>query len=257
MHFHNPDLHQINFLDERFYTDDDIKYYPSVTTVLEVYPKGYGFQQWLKDMGANADEVLRRAGDQGRKVHGGIEDYLHNLEVLWMNDQMGKENYSMEEWRMILHFVNFWETWKPKLITNEAKLISHPMRLGGTLDVVCEFGGDRWLLDAKTSNMIHPTMELQLAEYAMMWNEKNPELKIDRTGIVWLKALTRGADKQEKKIQGHGWQIKEFDRHYTDAHKVFEHVRAIWDEENPNYKPKNLIYPDRVKRKDVLQKQVA
>lgn len=254
MYFHNPALKQINFLDERFYTDDDIQYYPSVTTVLEVYPKGYGFQQWLKDLGANADEVLRRAGEQGSHVHGGIDDYLKNIEVLWIDEESGREKFTMDEWNMVLRFVNFWDGWKPNLIANETALLSHAMRLGGTIDVVCEFGGERWLLDAKTSNMIHPTMELQLAAYAMMWNEKYPDMRIDRTGIVWLKALTRGADKAGKKIQGHGWQIKEFDRHYAQAWKLFEHVRAIWDEENPNYKPKNLILPDRVKRRDVKQK---
>lgn len=37
---------RIDFLDERFYTNDH--FYPSVTTVLEVLPKGAGFYQWLK-----------------------------------------------------------------------------------------------------------------------------------------------------------------------------------------------------------------
>ena len=77
----------------------------------------------------------------------------------------------------------------------------------------------------------------------MMWNELNPDYKIDKTAILWLKALTRGADKKGIAIQGKGWQLKEFDRPYEDAFKLFQYTQAIWEEENPNYKPKNLIYP--------------
>jgi hypothetical protein len=60
---------------------------------------------------------------------------------------------------------------------------------------------------------------------------------------MWLRAQTRGEDKTRKKIQGAGWQLKEFDRNYEDGFKLFQHTKALWNEENPNYKPKNLIYP--------------
>ena len=42
----------------------------------------------------------------------------------------------------------------------------------------------------------------------MAWNELNPENKIQRTGILWLNAATRGEDKKGINIQGKGWQIK-------------------------------------------------
>jgi hypothetical protein len=244
--FHNPENKQVNFLDERFYTVDGETFYPSVTTVLNVYPKGFGFDNWLKELGHNADEVLRRAGTQGTNVHDAVDNIIKGMEITWA-DENGNQRYTLDEWMMILRFQEFWETYQPELLANEFNLISAEYRLGGTIDLVCMIGGLRWLIDFKTSNGIHTTHELQMAAYAMMFNEKNPEMPIDRTGILWLKANTRGADAKGKKMQGKGWQVIEFPRHYTEAFKLFTYVRAIWDEENPNYKPKNLIYPDRVK----------
>lgn len=273
--FHNPDNKQINFLDERFYTTDGITFYPSVTTVLGVYPKGYGFNKWLKENGENADDILEKAGEEGSKVHDAIDQMINGQEIKWTHtfvdtlqiqsvessarfiddcqhglvSKYHKEVqfYNIDEWRMILKFVDFVEKNNPEFIANEFSIISDDMRIGGTLDIVCDIAGERWLIDIKTSNYIHKTHELQLAVYAKMFNEKNPDMPIDRVGIVWLKATTRGEDKKGKVIQGSGWQLKEFDRHYEDSYKLFKHVRAIWDEENPNYRPKNMTMPDRIK----------
>ena len=41
---------QVNVLDSRFYRRND-KYYPSVTSVLNYFPKNKFFHEWLKDVG--------------------------------------------------------------------------------------------------------------------------------------------------------------------------------------------------------------
>ncbi len=250
--FHNPKENCVQFLDERFYTKDGKTFYPSVTTVLDVYPKGFGYIQWLKDMGSNAGEVLARAGEQGTKVHNAIERYLNGEEVLWATD--GKAKYTELEWQMIQRFVEFWDTYKPKIIAGpEITVISDKRKVGGTIDIVCEIAGEIWLIDYKTSNGIYRTHELQLAAYCNIWNDAysiNPNSTnpiIDRTGDLWLKSRTRGPDKTGKKMQGAGWQMVEFNRHYDESFRLYEHTRKIWDEENPDPKPKNLIYPDKIK----------
>ena len=245
--FHNPEIKQINFLDERFYTADDITYYPSVTTVLDVFPKGYGYIQWLKDLGQNADAVMERAGTVGTNVHNAINKYLNGLELLWATED-GKPIYSIEEWLMILKFKEFMDKFKPTIETSEGNFVSNKYKLGGTIDIVAVIEGKRWLIDIKTSNAIYTTHELQVSAYAHLWNEVNLNRQIDETAILWLKALTRSEGKKGA-IQGHGWQLKTFDRNYSDAFKIFEHTRIIWDEMNKNYRPKNLVYPDRIKLK--------
>ena len=242
---HNEIDKQINFLDERFYqSENSDEFYPSVTTVLDVYPKGAGFIQWLKDLGNNADDVVKRAAESGSKVHNAIDQYLQGNTIEWQTKS--NINYTLEEWLMILKFVEFFGTHKPKVIANELQLVSDKLKLGGTIDLVCMIGDKTWLIDYKTSNAIHTSYELQMAAYAVMWNEAYPNQKIDKTGVMWLKANTRGEDKTLKKIQGKGWQLKEFERNYLKAYKLFEHTRAIWDEENPTYTPKNKIYPSEV-----------
>jgi hypothetical protein len=130
------------------------------------------------------------------------------------------------------------------MYVHEFALCSDKLEFGGTVDFVGKIGKTVYLIDWKSSNAIHKTHELQVAAYALLWNEINSKYKIEKTAILWLNASTRGEDKQGKKIQGQGWQLKDdFGRTWKDAYKVFEHVHAVWKEENENYKPKNLIYP--------------
>ena len=71
---HDKEENQITFLDERFYFNKKSgKWQASVTTQLQVYPKGFGFEQWLKDLGGNANEVLKRSQEQGSNIHDAID----------------------------------------------------------------------------------------------------------------------------------------------------------------------------------------
>lgn len=249
---HQPDLKQINFLDDRFYTFNGVEFYPSVTTILDVYPKGFGFNQWLKDVGSSATEIVERAANIGSLVHNVTELLNAGEEITWANEQ-GIAQYSQHEWELILRFADFWRKCKPELIANEQSFCSKVLGFGGTLDRVVVLNGKRWLIDIKTSNYIHTSHELQIAAYAVLWNEFNPTLPIHETAILWLKSSIRkdGIDPVKDNYQGvsdaGAWQLKKFDRHYLEAFEVFKHTQAIWREENPNFKPKNYQLPDRIK----------
>src|SRR3990167_1031790 len=243
---HNPEAKLISFLDEHYYTFYSKTYYLSSTTILDVYPKGYGYIQWLKSFGVNADQIMKQAGEQGSKIHDAIDRFLKGEEIKWINED-NEINYTVEEWIMLMRFFDFWTKYKPKVIAQEQSLLSEKLGFGGTADLVCEMNNEIWLIDYKSTNGIYKSHELQVASYAMLWNNTVKEHKIQKTGIMWLKALTRGEDKLKKKIQGEGWILKEFDRSYEEAYRFFEHAKEIWYEENPNYKPKNLIYPDSIK----------
>lgn len=250
--FYDPTINRIDVLDNRYYfrngTDD--LYYPSVTTILEAYPKGWALEDWHKAVGYNADIILNDAARTGTKIHDAIKLYVGGVKLEFGNitNDVFVSNYTLEEWQMLCRFVKFWTVCKPRLIACEVTLLSDVYKLGGTIDLVVELMNEngefeRWIIDTKSTNYIHPTHELQIAAYAIMWNEVNPDYFIERAGILHLKATTRGADKSGKKIQGEKWQLKEFDRHYGDAFKVFKSVRAVWDNENPTWEPKNLSYP--------------
>ena len=244
---HDEEIKIINFLDERFYESQTQKevYYPSVTTVLEAYPKGYGFQEWLKSVGQNADLIVKKAAEQGSKVHDAIDQYLKGNELIWAEGNI--EFYTLEEWQMILRFVDFYKEYKPIILAHESSIVSDSMKIGGTIDLVCEINEERWLIDYKTSNAIYNSAYVQICIYAEMWNELMPDKKIDKCGILWLKSATRGPDASGKKIQGEKWQMKEPPFSQDDGKVYFDSARRLWDLENPNPKPKNQIFPDRIK----------
>ena len=243
--FHDPSAKQITFCDERFYKTADGNFYPSVTTVLDLYPKGREFNEWLKHNGQEADIIVNSAADTGSKVHEAIDKLQQGDEVLW-DDSV----YTLREWQMINRFIDFFNRFQPEIISSEFTLVCDKYAVAGTVDMVCRLLGKLWLVDLKTSNYVHATHHIQAATYTTMFNEinKGEFPPIQKTGILHLNAKTR-TEGGKGKIQGAGWQlvpVTNCQKHFAS----FRHVRAIWDLENPNPRPKNLVYPDRLKLSD-------
>jgi len=186
----NPELKQINFLDRRVYKRGEGVFYPSVTTILQYMPKNKFFDNWLKDVGHNADLIMRKAGKEGTQVHEAAERLVLGEEISWMDD-FGNAKYSQLVWSMILKFADFWKTHKPELISTEQFIWSDEHKYAGTADLVVKMDGEVWLLDLKTSNNLHRSYDLQLAAYAKGMEEVRKQ-KSERTGINWLKAQSRG-----------------------------------------------------------------
>lgn len=241
---YNPDLQQINFLDRRVYKRGEGVYYPSVTTILQYMPKNSFFETWLKDVGHNADLIMRKAGKEGTQVHEAAERLIKGEEIRWMDDY-GNAKYSQLVWEMILKFCEFWRAHKPELISTEDFVWSDKHQYAGTADLVVKMDGEVWLLDLKTSNSLHKSYDLQLASYAKALEECKG-IKIDRTGILWLKAHTRSKSSKKGTYQGKGWQIKVTD----DIDKNFELFKMIYELyklENPVTEPIYNSYPTTLK----------
>lgn len=227
-------LKQINFLDRRVYQRGEGVYYPSVTTILQYMPKNKFFEMWLKDVGHNADLIMRRAGKEGTQVHEAIETLLDGEELHWMDDY-GNAKYNEKVWEMINKFVDFWTTYKPELISTEEFVYSDEYRYAGTADLVCKLDGETWLIDFKTSNSLHKSYDLQLASYAKALKESK-DIEIERTGILWLKSSKRGSSKQKGRIQGKGWELKMIDD-IEENFELFQLIRKLYNLENPDTEP--------------------
>jgi len=239
---YTEDNKQINILDSRFYRRNG-KYYPSVTSILNYFPKNQFFHSWLKDVGHNSDIIASKAAAEGTAVHNAIESFLNGDEINWLDDY-GNTKYNLEVWKMILKFAEFWNTHKPELVASEYHLFSDEHEFAGTADLVVKWLDNLWLLDIKTSNSLHTSYDLQLSAYATAWNETHNE-KITRTGIVWLKASTRSEGKNGK-IQGKGWEVKMIDN-IENNFKMFKYIQEIYKLENPESKPYTELLPTVVK----------
>ena len=101
----SDDHKQITLPDSRYYKRNG-QYYPSITYVLQYYPKGRHFEDWLKKVGYASEHIVKQAGEEGTQVHSLIEKYLEGNTLNFLNEK-GNPKYSSEVWPMFLRFVEF------------------------------------------------------------------------------------------------------------------------------------------------------
>ena len=243
----SEDAKQITMPDSRYYRRNG-KYYPSITYVLQYYPKGKFFEDWLKKVGYASEHIVRKAGEQGTETHEMIEDYLNGKELNFLSTS-GHPQYNPDVWQMFLRFVDFWETHKPKLIETEVHLFSDEIKVAGTCDMVCEIEIDGkielWIIDFKTSNHLQTTYDLQTAIYGKCYEECYGK-KADRYGVLWLKSSKRKI--AEGKIQGKGWEMYESSRTQEENIDIFMTVKKLFDLENPKHSPVFTEFRTQAKR---------
>lgn len=231
-------LNRVTFLDARFYTTEEGDFVPSVTTILEAYPKGPEYYAWLKRMGEDADSVRDEAGRRGSVVHLLTERYDAGEEVSLM-DGNGYIAYKVSEWAMFERYVEFRRRFPFEVIHNELNIIDGGMGYAGTLDRVIEMDGKRLLVDIKTSNAIYPSYWLQLAAYRELLGSVTGE-QVDAVAILWLNAKTR-TDGAKGAIQGRGWQMIAREDTSRDL-TLFNATHQLWLAENARTTPKEVSY---------------
>jgi hypothetical protein len=248
---------RITFLDSRWYYDMNGNAVPSVTTILEAYPKGYGFYKWLKENGEDADDIRDEAGRKGSTVHRLTEQYDEGLQVSLLkkefqedaenNESGARLSISLSEWNMFEKYVEFSNRYPHENVLTEFNLIDAELGYGGTLDRVKYFPtslcstllAGNVLVDIKTGGYASRTWFLQLAAY------KRAAVKqgyiIDDVAILWLNAKTKG-DRKDC-VQGKGWQLltRTADEQLKDLN-LFKHTHALWLAENGDMQPREISY---------------
>ena len=179
--FYDGEAKKITVLDDRFYqsSKNPDKYYPGATTILEVYPKGYGFVEWLKQVGYNAETILEKAAEQGSNIHSMIEMYLSEIEVKWTTGE-GDKIWTLQEWEMLNKFVEFWDKYKPEILAVEFVFCEDELEYGGTIDLICKINDQIWLIDHKSSNYIHKSQEITACSLLHGLEQAKPPIS-DRT----------------------------------------------------------------------------
>jgi hypothetical protein len=235
---------KITIPDEHWYESKKTqgKWLPSVTTFLEAYPKGAAFTIWLKQVGMNASQILKEAGEIGSNVHAGIDQFVKSGLLRYLNDN-GIELWRWEEWELLCKAMDFMFKFNPEIIVHEFSFASDELGYGGTIDMICKLDGCLWLIDYKSGNAVYDSHFLQIAAYARAWENLNPNYKIEKTGILHLKAATRGEDKTGKIIQGNGWKLEQSKNSIDEDFEYFQYCQKLWWRANKNASPKILEYP--------------
>jgi hypothetical protein len=170
--------------EDRLYKENgEVIKLPSVTGILQYYPKGTGFFKWLALNGWDESERIKEeAGKRGGNVHKVIEEYLTipNIKTEEL-DLMLKQIGSIEG-DLLKQFIKWWEefnkTHKVKIISLEISGINKEIGYVGTIDLVMEIDGELWITDFKTSSQIYKSHTLQLSAYKHLGYPDNTKLAL-------------------------------------------------------------------------------
>jgi hypothetical protein len=197
----------------------DGKPWPSATELTSLLPqvwlwswyknsvRAYGWRGWQKNL-ATSNRGMRI----GTEVHSLIEGFIHNI-PLTVSGKYDSQSYA----DALFDYVN------PKVfeyVEIEPHLQSQELKIHGTADLICRMEGEPglWVGDWKTSAQKSDTHPIQLAIYALCWNEANPGLMIDQGWIARV-------DKKSKKL---GVKIDEY-RGLKKYYPIIRALRTIWD----------------------------
>lgn len=216
-------------------------YYPSVTTLLSVFPKGVGFNMYLTAQSSweASQATLKEAADRGTRVHEAC-DRLENGEELAM------EEFNQEEWMRIWGFVKWIEEYKPTLIYKELGMVSDKYKTGGRIDRVYDMNDCRILLDIKTGKNNYDNYYAQTSAYAtligddttMFYIEGVKHVQIDSTAILRLSHLSKN---------NYNFSIRDGSQ-WKEDFKAFKNCQAMWNYLNPDKSgPRVLSLPPKLK----------
>jgi hypothetical protein len=92
-------------------------------------------------------------------------------------------------------YIQFLDDFDPEPVLVEVTVGNRTHHWMGTLDLIADIRGERWLLDIKTTRSgIYPETALQLAAYrhAEFYldadGQEHPMLEVDRVGAIWVRA---------------------------------------------------------------------
>lgn len=240
------DIMKIDSSDGRFYgikRNGNIRYYPSVTTILKTYFNAQ-LARWRGDVGnQEADRIFYEAGEKGTFVHKAFEDLCKGV-VLFYNshpDYSTDRAYRVIEdqyaYMQLSRLVRFMEAVRPTIIAGEMTIVSDNHRYAGTLDLLLaikegvyrvngknpvHFSGGVYVADIKTSNSFHENQHWQTAAYAKALEEMGVINHVDGTLILHTKSSNRTG------IEGFSAKLRE-DHEVEEDFQNFLKVQQVYN----------------------------
>lgn len=224
--------------DEHWYPSKTIedKWYPSVTTILKAYPKGVGFERYLANQESyeSSREILKAAGSRGTNVHDATE-------LLEAGQMLHRVNYTDEEWKMLIGFINFHKDLNPEVIMTEKSIVSDTFETGGTIDRIYKIDGEYVLFDFKTSKAIHKNYWLQVSVYHGLFMEHRDALGLGHVTPMRTAILRLAPGKKS----GYELVYHELEEIQEDL-ETFKAIQKVWKYDNPKAKPQFDTLPDAI-----------
>lgn len=122
--------------------------------------------------------------------------------------------------RVIEDFITWYESQNIEPISPEQVFCSPTHMLAGTADLVCKVDGKLTIMDWKTGSGIYPEMFMQMAAYALMWEEEHPDQPIERLHVVNASLKNMFQDQYREDVQT-------FKDAYLKALALYKSVKQI------------------------------
>jgi hypothetical protein len=144
---------------------------PSVTEICD--PVSF------KKLDAISKIVLERAATRGHLIHEIIADFICTGEI-------DIDNVPNEFVGYIYAFLNWWRTYKPKVLFSELILGDTNLGYGGTCDIVAEIDDKTLLIDTKSTSLLDKKyLSVQLEGYKRLLKRRG--ISIDGTFALHIK----------------------------------------------------------------------
>lgn len=246
-------LIQYTTQDERWYykvINEIGRMLPSVSWITGYCPKGKGYEMFLKNKGAEADEVRDQAADRGSKIHQAIDQLLQTGKLVHddkflnsFNDRM--EELNADQYSAVLSYLSFLREYKIKkedIILIEQVVVNEEIGYAGTLDQFIKIGEEYWLIDVKTGKGVYLSHRAQVSAYrrTTLITEWAKQLGIDPMSIK-LGILQVGYRNKA------GFKLTEVD----DEFDTFMHAYAFWQKDNDDSHPHQVSLPQVVNMEEV------
>lgn len=222
-----PGVIQVNLDEERWYYLKE-KPFPSVTWILNSFPKGIGFDIYLAEKvhsWEQAKQVLREAGEQGSRVHWGLEQFLLGKPLRFTDCPNGSPYpFSIAEWRMIEDGIRWFDKYKPTVLSVEETVFGSDY--AGTVDLMYQLNDKIYIEDWKTSQYIYPSHHAQQAAYVKAL--RNNDVNVEGYCIVQLGTKSKIRYKEI-------YSTEESIKYY---YHLFRCAMRFWKHENPNPAPR-------------------
>lgn len=185
--------------------------YPSVTTILSLLDKPF-LLPWAAEQAAKYviecfgkggqdfsvtnivseaktayQKVSGEAKDIGSQVHQLIE---YHIKAKMNNKELPTDKDYDEETKLCYKQFLIWEDqYQPIWLESEKTVYNTELGYAGTLDAVCNIGGDIFVIDFKTDKQISDTYPMQISAYQEAYNmmqEESNGMRANSQGILRL-----------------------------------------------------------------------
>lgn len=157
------------------YRTKDGKRVPGTTTIISRRKEADGLMYWAWSCGRDGidyREARDKAADAGTIAHAMVEADVKGEpfdRAPWPAELLARADSAFEayqQWR---------KQSRLQPIASELALVSETHRFGGTIDLVFRDAAGRVMMaDVKTSNALYYDHLVQVAAYAILWDEHNP-----------------------------------------------------------------------------------